>query len=79
MTGQDFVDSPVASPAEVEARRAQLFAENEPKRNEAGKLIKYVHSPLLRTINSSRSDLLPCRYHLDNYRVRNFLSQQCPD
>lgn len=39
--GGDFVDSPAPTPAEVEARRAQLFAENEPKRNEAGKLIKY--------------------------------------
>ncbi|KAF8313419.1 hypothetical protein DL93DRAFT_2081116 [Clavulina sp. PMI_390] len=33
--------TPKLSAAEVEARRAQLFAENEPKRKEAGKLIKY--------------------------------------
>lgn len=36
-----IVDSPTAA-IDAEARRAQIFAENEPKRNEAGKLIKFV-------------------------------------
>lgn len=35
------VESP-ASGVDAEARRVQIFAENEPKRSEAGKLIKFV-------------------------------------
>lgn len=59
LTGLVFIESGTSGSAEVAARRQQEYQENESKRNEAGKLIKYVSlSPMPYPIlNSSSTNL----------------------
>jgi hypothetical protein len=56
------------SAAEAANRRQQEYQENEPKRNEAGKLIKYIPHYTYQD-GYTYAPHSSIRYHLDNFRV----------